>query len=105
MDRGDSAIGSLDGYTSGYLRFVWSVSAGVTITTYCLWAFQVGDRDAAIAWGPISVAPFVLALLRYAVDVDKGQADDPEKIMRSDRVLQVLAALWLVSFGLGAFSV
>ncbi len=96
---------SLDGYTPDYLRYVWSVSSGITIMTYCLWAFQVGDRDAPIAWGPISVAPFVLALLRYAVDIDKGQAGDPEKIMRSDRVLQVLAVLWLVSFGLGAFSV
>lgn len=94
---------SLDSYTPGYLRFVWSISAGVTIMAYCLWAFQVDVNSTPVAWGPVSVAPFVLALLRYAVDVDHGRAGDPEQIVWSDRVLQVLGLIWLVTFGIGAF--
>jgi len=94
---------SLDSYTPGYLRFVWSISAGVTITAYCLWAFQVDVNGTPVAWGPVSVAPFVLALLRYAVDVDHGRAGDPEQIVWSDRVLQALVLIWLVTFGIGAF--
>jgi decaprenyl-phosphate phosphoribosyltransferase len=94
---------SLDSYTPGYLRFVWSISAGVTIMAYCLWAFQVDVNGTPVAWGPVSVAPFVLALLRYAVDVDHGRAGDPEQIVWSDRVLQALVLIWLVTFGIGAF--
>ncbi len=94
---------SLDGYTPGYLRFVWSVAAGVTITSYGLWAFQVDVNSSPVAWGPVSLAPFVLALLRYAVDIDQGRAGEPEAIVWSDRVLQLLVLAWLVTFGIGAF--
>lgn len=94
---------SLEGYTPGYLRFVWSVAAGVTITSYGLWAFQVDVNSSPVAWGPVSLAPFVLALLRYAVDIDQGRAGEPEAIVWSDRVLQLLVLAWLVTFGIGAF--
>jgi decaprenyl-phosphate phosphoribosyltransferase len=39
--------------------------------------------------------PFVVAVLRYAVDVDGGNGGEPEEIAIGDRVLQVLAVLWL----------
>src|SRR3712207_7919680 len=28
------------------LRFVWSLSAGVAVTAYCLWAFDMGNAHA-----------------------------------------------------------
>lgn len=90
---------SLQGYTREYLRFVWGVSAGVTITAYCLWAFEVGQGTGWAVW---SVAPFVLAVLRYAVDIDAGRAEAPEDVALRDRTLQVLALLWVVLFALGA---
>ena len=31
----------LAGYTPTYLRFVWGLAATVTVTAYCLWAFEV----------------------------------------------------------------
>ncbi len=96
---------SLVHYTQGYLRFVWSVSAGVTVMAYCLWAFEVGDAGGILPWSPLSVVPFVIALLRYAVDIDEGRAGEPERIVLADRGLQVLGLIWLVVFALGAFSV
>ncbi len=90
---------SLQGYTREYLRFVWGLSAGVTITAYCLWAFEVGQGTGWAVW---SVAPFVLAVLRYAVDIDAGRAEAPEDVALRDRTLQVLALLWVVLFALGA---
>ncbi len=42
---------SLRGYSASYLRFVWSIAAAVTITAYCLWAFEVGDRPASCRGG------------------------------------------------------
>lgn len=30
-------------YTASYLRFVWTLSAAVPVTTYALWAFSIGQ--------------------------------------------------------------
>jgi decaprenyl-phosphate phosphoribosyltransferase len=51
------------------------------------------------AW---SVVPFIIAVLRFALDIDRGDACAPEDIALHDRVLQVTALVWLVMFGLGA---
>ena len=99
---------ALDGYTTTYLRFVWGMSAGVLLTAYCLWAFEVGTAvpgGTTLPWSALSVAPFLLAVLRYALDVDRGLAAAPEEIALNDRALQVLALCWLVTFGLGAAGV
>lgn len=85
---------SLDRYTPTYLRFVWSVSAAILIMTYALWSFQIQESNDT-PWAPISMAPFVLAVLRYAVDVDAGRAGEPEEIALTDHVLQGLAVAWL----------
>jgi decaprenyl-phosphate phosphoribosyltransferase len=82
---------SLERYTASYLRFVWTSSATVLITTYGLWAFQLSQANHS-RWPVISLVPFVVAVLRYAVDVDGGNAGEPEEIALGDRVLQVLGA-------------
>jgi decaprenyl-phosphate phosphoribosyltransferase len=96
LGEGESATRkSLARYTSTYLRFVWSVSAALLIMSYALWAFQLGaTSEAAGLWSEISMAPFILAVLRYAVDVDAGRASEPEEIALSDRTLQVMAVAW-----------
>lgn len=96
---------SLAGYTTTYLRFVWGTAAAVTITAYCLWAFEVGLADSSFPWSQWSVLPFVLAILRYAVDVDRGEAEAPEEVVLHDRALQALGLAWLVLFALGALGV
>jgi len=96
---------SLAGYTASYLRFVWGVAAAVTITAYCLWAFEVGDRPGELPWGPLSVAPFVVALLRFSLDIDSARASAPDEIVVSDKVLITLGLIWLAIFSLGAFRV
>ncbi len=80
-------------YTAPYLRFVWTLSAGVLVTTYALWAFSMGQAGGN-SWSVVSVVPFVIALLRYAVDVDSGQAGEPEEIVLHDRMLLALGAIW-----------
>lgn len=96
---------SLAGYTPTYLRFVWGLAAAVTITAYCLWAFEVGLADSSFPWSQWSVLPFVLAILRYALDVDRAEAEAPEEVVLRDRALQVLGLAWLILFGLGALGV
>jgi decaprenyl-phosphate phosphoribosyltransferase len=48
------------------------------------------------------VVPFVLAILRYAIDIDRGEAEAPEDAALGDRVLLLLGVIWVVMFGLGA---
>jgi decaprenyl-phosphate phosphoribosyltransferase len=83
----------LERYTDTYLRFVWTLSAGVLVTTYSLWAFalrQISSNE----WSVVSIVPFVMALLRYAVDVDSGAAGEPEEIVLHDRLLLMLGGIW-----------
>lgn len=94
---------SLNEYSESYLRFVWSLAAAVTVSAYALWAFEIGEPE-EINWQAISIAPFVLGLLRYAVDVDRGLAGEPEEAVIRDRVLQFLGVLWIVTFALGVYT-
>lgn len=91
---------SLEEYSESYLRFVWGMAASVTTLAYALWAFEL--RAQGVSPLPaISIAPFVLCLLRYAVDIDRGAAGAPEDIVLGDKVLQVFGLLWLVLFAVG----
>lgn len=96
---------SLQGYTAGYLRFVWGMAAAVTVTGYALWAFEVAQKQSTLPWAQWSVLPFVLAIMRYAVVIDKSQAEAPEDALLSDRVLLILGVAWLVLFALGSLGV
>ncbi|HET6499435.1 MAG TPA: decaprenyl-phosphate phosphoribosyltransferase [Amycolatopsis sp.] len=90
---------SLKKYTASYLRFVWATAAAILIMSYALWAFDLRVRAHGSVWPVISIVPFVIAVLRYAVDVDGGTAGEPEEIVLRDRVLQVLGVLWVASLG------
>jgi decaprenyl-phosphate phosphoribosyltransferase len=94
---------SLESYSSSYLRFVWALSATVLITTYSLWAFDIGVVRHNQMWSVISIVPFVIAVLRYSVDVDSGNGGEPEEIALGDRVLQVLALLWVGTLTLAVY--
>lgn len=93
---------SLENYTSTYLRFVWTLSATAVVVCYGLWAFE-RDRLADGSWFAITMVPFTIAILRYAVDVDGGLAGEPEDIAFRDRVLQLLAVAWIGSIGAAAY--
>jgi decaprenyl-phosphate phosphoribosyltransferase len=86
---------SLKKYSASYLRFVWATSAAILIMSYCLWAFEIRQTEHNSVWALISMVPFVVAVLRYAVDVDSGNGGAPDELALADRVLQVLAVLWI----------
>jgi decaprenyl-phosphate phosphoribosyltransferase len=88
---------SLDEYSEQYLRFVWALAAALVVTSYSLWAFQLGDELKSIL-PAVSIAPFLVGVLRYAVDIDRGEAGAPEEIVLRDRVLQLIGLTWLLAF-------
>ena len=93
---------SLLAYSPAYLRFVWATAATLSVITYALWAHDVyAVRDDG-SWAMWSVLPFLVAILRYALDVDRAVAEAPEELVLRDRTLQVLGLVWLVMMAVGA---
>ncbi len=88
---------SLESYSLSYLRFVWSLSAGIALVAYSLWAFEIGGSSAANLT-TVSIVPFGAALLRYAYSVDTGHAGAPEDTVLGDRQLLVLGVIWVLVF-------
>ena len=93
---------TLDAYTPGFLRFVWTSAATLTIVAYALWATQVYVVRDEGSWALWSIVPFVLALFRYALDIDGGRAEAPEDVLLADRTLVVLGVVWVLMLAVGA---
>ena len=89
-------------YTPTFLRFVWTLAATVVVLTYSLWAFEVGQGHGT-PWAKISLVPFTLAILRFAIDVDAGTAEEPEEIVVRDKVLLALGLVWATSLALAVY--
>jgi len=107
LEFGDNAADlrpSLDGYSVTYLRFVLGVAASVTLLSYCLWAFEKA-RVADTSWPmyQLSIVPMATALLRYGLVLERGHGGAPEEVFLSDRALQALALIWVVTFALGVY--
>ncbi len=100
-DSGGDHRSTLEEYSANFLLFVRGLAATVTVTAYCLWAFEnptgTGDETAF----RLSIIPFVLAILRYAHLIEQGRGGAPEDLVLGDRVLQVLGFLWLATFAVG----
>jgi decaprenyl-phosphate phosphoribosyltransferase len=94
---------TLTAYSRGYLSYVRAVASGVTIMAYCLWAFETSAKTGNQTWFQISIVPFVLAILRYAHVIEQGRGGAPEDIILSDRVIQVLGLLWVITFAIGVY--
>jgi decaprenyl-phosphate phosphoribosyltransferase len=92
----------LSEYSPSFLRFVWQGAAVAMILSYCLWAL---DRSSPGVSGlrMVSIVPIVLAVLRYALIVDRGEGGAPEDVLLGDRAIVAFAALWLLSYGAALF--
>jgi len=88
---------ALEQYTLEYLRFVVTMAAAVTILTYCLWAFE-HPKTSDVPWWGLSIVPFVLGIMRYALLVDQGKGGAPEELVVRDPGLRLIGAAWLALF-------
>jgi decaprenyl-phosphate phosphoribosyltransferase len=95
---------SLTRYSESYLRFAWMMAAVMVLISYSLWAFENrGSGALGVPWTAISIAPFTLGLLQYALEVDAGTADEPEEVVLKDRVLQGLGVVWVAVISAAVF--
>jgi decaprenyl-phosphate phosphoribosyltransferase len=89
-------------YPPQFLANVRAISSGVTILAYTLFAFErATETSAAVPWFQLSIIPFVLGILRYALRLDQGEGGAPEELVLGDRVLQAVGATWAILFLIG----
>ncbi|HET9871193.1 MAG TPA: decaprenyl-phosphate phosphoribosyltransferase [Propionibacteriaceae bacterium] len=95
---------SLGRYSQSYLRFAWMLAAAMVLISYSLWAFENASEPAfGVPWTALSIAPFTLGLLQYALEVDAGAAGEPEDVVLHDHVLQGIGLVWLVLISIAVF--
>jgi decaprenyl-phosphate phosphoribosyltransferase len=111
MGSGASSFRAVLGaYTPEFTAYLRSVTSGAVLVAYCLWAFEKADEAARLGgspdvpWYQLSILPFVMAVLRYALVLDQGKGSAPEEIVLGDRILQLIGLAWVVVFGIGVYT-
>jgi decaprenyl-phosphate phosphoribosyltransferase len=96
----------LAAYSTSYTAYLRSVTSGAVLVAYCLWAFEKADTVASttIPWYQLSILPFVMAVLRYALVLDQGRGSAPEEIILGDRPLQLIGIAWAIVFAIGVYT-
>jgi decaprenyl-phosphate phosphoribosyltransferase len=92
---------SLSEYSELYLRFIQYSASTVAMTAYSLWAFE-GAAGGSL-WSGLSIIPFVLGILRYALLLDKGRGAAPEEAVLTDPPLLVLGLSWVLLVVMGVY--
>ena len=92
-------------YSPSFLTMVRSVSSGVTLMAYTLFAFEKAHLStSSIPWFQLSILPFALGVFRYALRLDRGEGGAPEDIILGDRTLQILGVVFVLLFAAGTYA-
>jgi decaprenyl-phosphate phosphoribosyltransferase len=105
-ELGDDAASlrpTLGEYSLEYLGFLRSVSVAAVLISYCLWAVERSKEDAAAVFILLTIIPFLIAILRYALLVDQGKGSAPEEVLLHDRQMQAMGLLWGIFLMLGIY--
>jgi decaprenyl-phosphate phosphoribosyltransferase len=94
-------------YTASFLQSTLIVTASVTMTAYCLWAFERTGLESHAGhhfiWIQLTVVPIVVGLLYTLRLIDSGDGGAPEELVLRDGLLQVLGLVWLALFTIGLY--
>ena len=98
---------TLGSYTPSFLRAVRTLSAAVTVTAYCLWAFERAvelhpGHDPI--WFQLTIVPFTIALLHVLRLLDSGSGAAPEELALRDHRLQIYGLCWVALFAIGVYA-
>jgi decaprenyl-phosphate phosphoribosyltransferase len=98
---------TLGAYSPTFLRSIRTLSAAVTVTAYCLWAFeravQIHPGHHPI-WFQLTIVPFTLALLHLLRTFDTGDGAEPETLALRDHRLQAYGLAWVILFAIGVYA-
>ncbi|MDA8148306.1 MAG: decaprenyl-phosphate phosphoribosyltransferase [Actinomycetota bacterium] len=97
---------TLNLYTPSFLQAVRTAAAAVTITAYCLWAFErAGQAHPGHdpIWFQLTIIPFVIGLLHVVRLLDSGVGSAPEELAIHDHRLQLYGLAWVALFAVGIY--
>ena len=105
-ELGDAAAAlrpTLGEYSMEYLGFLRSVSVAAVLVSYCLWALERAGEGGNRVFILLTIVPFLIAILRYALLVDQGKGSAPEDVLLHDRQMQLMGGIWVVCLMLGIY--
>jgi decaprenyl-phosphate phosphoribosyltransferase len=102
-DRAAELRPTLGEYSLEYLNFLRAVSVTALVMSYCLWAVERAHLDDASPWAQLSIIPFLIAVLRYALLVDQGKGSAPEDVILHDRQMQIMGVVWAAILMIGIY--
>jgi decaprenyl-phosphate phosphoribosyltransferase len=99
---------SLGVYPAEFLRSVRVLAMAVTVTTYCLWAFERASqlslgRGSNLVWFEFSIVPFVMGVLLVELAVQHGRGGEPEELVLTDHALQLCGLAWAALVVIGIY--
>ncbi len=97
----------LSSYTPSFLASTTTLTASVTVTAYCLWAFERAGLSSRsghhFVWIQLSVIPVILGVLYVLYLLDSGKGGAPEDLVFHERFLQLFGAAWVIFFAIGLY--
>lgn len=108
-DRATAHRKVLGEYSENFLYAALTMTATITITGYCLWAFDTSSSGLSSTLHNIvpirlSVIPIVLATLHVLRLLIGGGGGAPEELALEDRTVQALAVVWIVLIMIGIYA-
>ncbi|MEY4130393.1 MAG: hypothetical protein RLZZ31_517 [Actinomycetota bacterium] len=95
----------LAAYTPNFLNYLRAVFSAGVIVTYCLWAFSsANDVASGGVLFQLSIIPFAIAILRYALLLEQGKGAEPENLVLSDITLLVSGAAWAIIYACAVYA-
>jgi decaprenyl-phosphate phosphoribosyltransferase len=95
----------LAAYSPEFLTYLRSVFSAGTLLAYCLWAFASAQESAggSILF-QLSIVPFAIAILRYALLLQQGKGAEPENLVLSDHTVLAAGAMWAILYGWAVYA-
>ena len=108
-DAAASVRPTLGAYSANYLIYLRAVASGLVLIGYFQWSFEssllrsAAGHDDASLWFRLSIIPFVIAILRYSLLLDRGLGSEPERLVLKDRALLLAGGAWALLYGYGVY--
>jgi decaprenyl-phosphate phosphoribosyltransferase len=91
-------------YTPEFLRYLRGVATAVVLIAYCLWAFESASRShGGSVWFQLSIVPFTAAVFQYALILEQGGGEHPERVLTTDRAILASGAAWAILYGYAVY--
>ena len=88
-------------YSQGFLVTVNGISITVTLVMFSEWAFEIAKNS---FWGQLSMAPVLIALLRYLWKSELTQTEAPDAAILEDKLVPVCGIITLALLFLAIYT-